>query len=377
MFTALIAMISKEFRQTFRDRRVMTVLFAAPMIQLLVFGYVVNMDVTEVPTVLVDQDHSAAAREFLENMVAGDSFKDEGFVDSGAQAVRLLERGEVTMAVIVPRGFSTKLKRHQTAQVQVLVDGGDSNRAMVALNNARSYITQRAVSMLQQRMASLNAVPGAGIARIEAVPRVFYNPALNSQIFYVPGVAATVLLVVVIIVTALGLAREKESGTLEQVMVTPISPAVLIAGKVIPYAIIGLIDLALVLTGGAFVFDLPLRGSLLLTFGCGAVYILNVLGLGLLISTLAKNQQQAFVSTMFVTLPGILLSGFLTPVENMPTWMQPITLLNPVFHFISILRAVLIKQATLGDILPHLVMLLGMGTAIFLLAAVSLRRSLT
>jgi len=211
---------------------------------------------------------------------------------------------------------------------------------------------------------------------VQVEPRIFYNPTLDSAIYFVPGVAATLLLMVALIVMAMGLAREKEMGTLEQVLVTPIRPVTLIAGKTLPMGVIGLLDLALVVFAAMVLFDVPVRGSIGLVFLGGALYLLSVLGLGLLLSSLAKTQQQAFYLAMFIMLPATLLSGFMTPIANMPEILQPLTLLNPVRHFVEILRAVMLEGATTSDILPQLVALTGMGVTIFGAAALAVRRNL-
>jgi ABC-2 type transport system permease protein len=215
------------------------------------------------------------------------------------------------------------------------------------------------------------------LPRTSVEPRVLYNPTLDSAIYFVPGVAATLLLIVSLIVTAMGLAREKEMGTLEQVLVTPIQPATLIAGKTIPYAVIGLIDLGLVLAVAMLLFDVPLRGDPTLIFAGGALYLLGILGIGLFLSTLARNQQQAFMGAMFFIMPAILLSGFMTPIANMPLWLQPVTVVNPVRHFVEILRAVMLKDAGWADVAPQLVALGGIGLTLFSLATVAMSRRLS
>ena len=293
-------------------------------------------------------------------------------------AEELIARGEAPIAFVVPRGFARDLAHRRGATVQVLVDGGDSNRAIVAQNALGSYVMREAVRTAEARLQELAAASGAAIRlpRTTVEPRVLYNPRLASKVFFVPGVAAVLLMVVTLIVTAMGLAREKELGTLEQVMVTPIRPATLIAGKTLPYGIIGLVDLGLVIVAGALVFDVPIRGSLLVAFTGGALYIVCMLGLGLLLSNVTRTQQQAFMGAFFFLMPAMLLSGFITPIANMPELLQHMTLLNPVRHIVEVLRGVLLKGAGFRDLAPQLVALAALGGTIFSFAALGLRRRL-
>ena len=376
--TALLALMAKELRQTFRDKRMIALLIIAPLLQLIVLGFSVNLDVVHIPVTVVDEDHSPESRAFVEGLVAGDTFDLAHWDERPSDAIGRVETGDVPVALIVPRGYGRDLSHGDSAKVQALVDGGDSNRAIVAQNAMTAYGLSRALALASDRLraasAALGSVPRISQVRVE--PRVLYNPTMESRIYFVPGVAATLLLIVTVIVTSMGMAREKEMGTLEQVMVTPISPVTLVLGKTLPFAIIGLVDLGLVVAGGAWVFGVPLRGNLLLVGFFGAIYLLSTLGIGLLLSTLARNQQQAFMGAFFIIMPAILLSGFMTPVENMPTWLQPLSVIDPVRHFVEVMRAVLLKDAHLGDLLPQLAALTGIGLTVFSAASVVLYRRL-
>lgn len=365
----LLGLVAKELRQTMRDRRMIGILMIAPMIQLLVLGHAVNLDVDHVPILIADEDRTAESRDFLDGLTAGDAFRRAGEVENAAAALDAISGGRVPLAAVLPRGFAADLAAGRTAQVQLLVDGGDSNRAIVAQNAAQGYVLRRAQEMLAQR---LGRAPG----RVRVEPRVLYNPTMNSRVFFVPGVAATLLLVVTLVVTAMGFAREKESGTLEQIMVTPLGGTTLFLGKTLPYALIGMIDLGLVLGVGTWVFGVPLRGPLGVVFLGGSLYLMTLLGGGLLLGALARTQQQSLVAAFFLIMPAILLSGFASPVENMPGWLQPFTLLNPVRHMVEVMRAVLLRGAGLADVAPQLVALGGLGLAVFTSSAVVLRRRL-
>jgi ABC-2 type transport system permease protein len=379
MWTTLLTVIAKEYRQTFRDKRMVALLLVAPLIQLVLLGYAVHLEVEHVPTVIADEDRTPESRRFADALTAGDAFDRVRVVGSSVEAEALVARGDVPLAVVIPRGFQRRLTQGKPASVQALVDGGDSNRAIVAQNAVVAFTLQRATRDAERRVQQVAAARGMEVAipRATVKPRILYNPTLNSQIYFVPGVAATLLLIITMITTAMGLAREKEMGTLEQVMVTPIRPEVLILGKTLPYGLIGLVDLGLVVALGAWIFDVPIRGSVLLIFGAGCLYMLTTLGVGLLVSALAKDQQQAFMGGMFFLMPAILLSGFMTPVENMPSWLQPLSGFTPVRHFVEIMRGVLLKDAGFWELSPQLAALAGMGLAVYASAAYALRRNLT
>jgi len=378
MLSSLLAVIVKEFRQTFRDKRMLWLLTVAPLIQLLLLGYAVNLDVERVPTVVADEDRSPESCQVASELTAGDAFTHVDTLESGVEAARQVARGETPVAVVIPEGFAERLQRGKPASLQVLVDGGDSNRAIVAQNAVAAYAMQRAAGEAESKLAQLSAARGVApnLPRVNVEPRVLYNPTLNSQIYFVPGVAATLLLIVTLITSAGGLTREKEMGTLEQVLVSPIRPEVLIAGKTIPFGIIGLVDLGYVIAVGSWVFDVPIRGSLWILFAAGSLYMLTTLGIGLLVSALARTQQQALMGALFFIMPAVLLSGFMTPVENMPTWLQPLSGFTPVRHFIEIMRAVMLKNARFDELYAQFVALAGMGIVVFFSASRLLRRRL-
>ena len=376
--TALVAVMLKEIRQTVRDKRALAVLLVAPLFQLVVLGYAVNLDVSDVPTVIADEDRTATSRAVVAGLLAGDTFTLAGEVDRATDALATVAAGRASVAVVVPRGFGRDLAAGRPVTLQGLTDGADSNRAIVSQNALSAYATRLALDTVQARLDAAAGERGQALAlgRTTVEPRVLYNPTFSSAHFFVPGVAATLLLIVSLIVTAMGLAREREVGTLEQVLVTPISPLGLVVGKTVPYGVIGLVDLGLVLSAAMVLFDVPLRGTLPVLFVGGALYLLSVLGLGLFVSALARTQQQAFMLAMLFIMPAILLSGFLTPIANMPDWLQPVTLFNPVRHYIEIMRAVMLKGAGFPDVLPQLAALAGMGLAIYGLAVLTLSRRL-
>jgi ABC-2 type transport system permease protein len=373
-----MALVKKELQQTFADKRIVAVLVVLPVIQIIVLGFAVHLEVDNVPTLVADEDHTPQSREFVAGLLAGDAFTRVGALPHGEDALGALQRGEASLVAVIPPGFAQHLTRGEPAAVQFLVDGTDSNRAIVAQNAAVSYAIGQSLQQMRARVAALAQQRGQPVAlhTLRVEPRVLYNPQLVSALFYVPGVAASLLFIVTFIITAMGLAREKETGTLEQILVTPLTSATLILGKTLPYAGIGLVVLGLVVAAGAWIFGVPVRGSLLLIFGAGALYLLAVLGSGLLVSAAVQNQQQALMMGFFLLLPALLLSGFMTPVENMPAWLQPLTMLNPVRHFVEIMRAVLLKSATAADVASQLLALALLGLAMFGAASWVVRRRL-
>lgn len=374
----LWAIVRKEFRQTFRDLRMVWMLVAVPVIQLMLFGYVVDLEVDRLPTVLCDLDRTPTSRDLASHFFSDRTFVKVSEVLDPEEASRALARGEASAALIFPVGIGERLKRGAPAEVQILVDGTDPVRARVAMGSAEQFFGIEAIALGLARLeeSSLGAGRAAAIPRIQIEPRVFYNPRLKSPIFMVPGVVASVLLVVTTLVTAMGVAREREMGTLEQVLVTPMGRTTLVVGKILPFALIGLLDVGLVITAGMYLFDVPLRGSLLTIYAASLLYLMSTLGVGLFLSTISRTQQQAMLAGFFFVFPAILLSGFMTPVENMPDWIRVLSYLDPMYYFVDILRAVMLKGAGFADLGEKLVALGGFGVAILTASAIRLRRRL-
>ena len=369
----LAAVVRKEVRQTVRDRRMMFLLVAAPLIQTLLFGFAVDFDVDRVPTAVVDADGSAESRRHTRRLLADGTLRREVRAPSAAAALQAVDEGEAAAALVLPPGLGADLLAERPAEVQVLLDGTDPNRANVVSGAVQRYFGEENEALLRERLQRRGQpVP----ASVGVAPRILFNPELRTPPFMVPGVMAMLLLIVTTIVTAMGLAREREMGTLEQVLVTPLKPLYLLAGKMAPFLVIGLVDVLLVLGFGTWLFDVPIRGALL-PLGVGALlYLLSTLGVGLLISTVSGSQQQAFLGGFLFALPAILLSGVMTPVRGMPGWLQAATLLNPVRYFVELLRAVLLKGAGFAEVWPQLTALLVFGTLILGFATLRFRKRL-
>lgn len=379
MLAALIAVMLKEMRQTLRDRRMMGLLLIAPCIQLFVFGSAADLDVDHVPTIVVDLDHTPASREHLGRLFADGTLERTDTRWNVDEATREIVLGRAAAAVIVPVGFSRRLARaglDRPADVQVIVDGSDPNRSAIAGSAVSRFFGQAMLEVIDARRGRIGAAATAmRIPSVELCPRVLYNPHLETAISMVPGIASMLLLMITTIVMSMGLARERETGTLEQILVTPVQPAVLLVGKMLPFALIGLFDFLLAMVVGAYVFDVPLAGSFMLLTGATLLYLMSTLSMGLLISTISATQQQAFMGGFFFMLPAALLSGITTPIRSMPSWLQPLTLINPLRHYTDLLRAVLVRGAVVSDVLPQLLTLAAFGVVLALVASLRFRKT--
>ena len=377
MRRALFAVILKELRQTFRDRRMAAILIAAPIIQLILLGYAVDLDVDRIPTAICDRDRTPTSRRLVERLTADGTLLHMLDTD---HPERPLDEGMASVVVVLPRGLSRRVADGETVQIQALIDGTDPLESQVAESTVQQFFFREGLRLAEERLARQAALQGraAGfpVGTIRLEPRILYNPRLKSPIYMVPGVAAIVLLLVTTIVTAMGIAREKEMGTIEQLLITPIPPPVLLLGKILPFAAIGLVVAGLELALGTHLFAVPVRGSLLAVFLGTLLYLMTTLGVGVLISTVARTQQQAILGGMFFIMPAILLSGFATPVETMPSWIQPITWINPVRFYVELLRACLLKGAGVIDMWRPLTILAGFGAVILALASLRFRRQL-
>jgi len=364
------AVFRKEVRQTVRDRRIMFMVVAAPMVQTLIFGFAVDFDVDKVPTEVVDLDRSAESREHARRLLADGTLLRSGESSSAEEASRKIDVGLAAAAVVMPRRLGSDLVARRPAEVQVILDGTDPNRASIAGAAASRYFGERGEELMRERLRAAGLrEPG----QVESVPRVAYNPRLKTAPYLVPGIAATLLVIVTTLVTAMGLSRERENGTMEQVLVTPIRPLWLLLGKLLPFLLIGLLDMGLLIGVGTWVFEVPLRGSLLVAGVGVALYLFSTLGVGLLISTVSQTQQQAFLGGFLFMLPAILLSGIMTPIRAMPDWLQAITYVNPVRHFAEVMRGVLLHGSGLEDLWFQLALLAFLGAAIMGLAVARFR----
>ena len=361
-------LIWKELIELRQDPRLFAIVILAPIVQLFMLAYAATTDIRNVPIVVADADRSQASRELVSRFDASPSFTVTRVFNSPPDVDPSIERGEAWMALIIPRGYGAGLEQGQPQSVQVVADGSDANSAGVSLSYATNLI-QSFSQELGARAARAAGQPPGPSASIQPVVRVWFNPRLESREFMIPGVVALLLLVVTTNLSSMGIVREKELGTLEQLNVTPLTRAELIVGKLLPYGMVGLIDVLLVLSVSIFWFEVPMRGSYVLLLGMTLVYLLTTLGLGLFVSTISSTQQQAMMTTtFFFLLPMVLLSGFVFPIENMPAVVQPITYLIPLRYFLVILRSIFLKGVGLETLWPQALALTGWGVGILLLA---------
>ncbi len=360
MFERLKHMLIKEFIQIFRDPRMKAIIFVTPVFQMLIFGYAVNTDVDHVATAVLDMDNSVISREVTARFEHSGYFDIDYRVENESQMGNLLDRGQVQAILHFHKGFEANLRAGKRSGLQVIVDGTDSNTASIVLDYSNRITGQYSQELLRMRFSRLVGTRiEPGIVVLEN--RAWFNENLESRIFYVPGVISLLVLVVTVMLTSMAVVREKEIGTMEQIMVTPIKPWEFILGKTLPFAVLGIIDVIMISLVAVFWFEVPIRGNPLLLFVSAGLYLLNTLSVGLLISTVSKTQQQAMMSTFFYIFPANLLSGFFFPIANMPEVVQWITFLNPMRYFIVITRGIFLKGVGIDILWPQMAALLILG----------------
>ena len=340
----ILPIVRKEFRQIIRDKRILGVLLFFPALMLFAFGYALNFDVKNTRMAVYDEDRSSASRDFIQQFFTSEYFVQVQTLSSKSEINNLLDGEQVRVVLVVPSSFSKDIQRGKSASVQVIVDGANSNAAATVLGYINAMIQQYSLKIMAE---SFMRIGGQQITLpIDFQPRVWYNPELKSAKFLVPGLIAFILMVTTVISTALAVVRERELGTMEQIMVSPIKPIELILGKTIPYIIISLIATAVILFFGYVLFDVSIKGNIFLLSIITLLFLVGGLGVGMLISTLVETQQLAFMIAVIVSmLPTFILSGFVFPIRNMPVIIQGITYLIPARYFLVALRAIILKGA--------------------------------
>jgi ABC-2 type transport system permease protein len=364
------ALVRKELRQLFRDPRTKRVIFVSPIIQLILFGYAVNTDVRGVAVWVVDHDRTQDSRMLQEAFTAAGYFRVVGRSDDPSTLGRALDRGDAVLALWIPRGFAADLAAGRSPAVQVLIDGTNSNTATVAQGYAQRILNEAGVRLAVEAGAQ---PPGGGV---DLRTRAWFNPSLASRVYNVPAVIGVIVLLMCLLLTALGVVREREMGTLDQLLVSPLRPSELMLGKTLPVAGIALVQLASVTVVALLWFDVPLRGSPLVLVLAAVLFILAGLSVGLLLSTVSNTQQEAFLAMFLFVLPAIILSGFLYPIETMPEVFQVLTLANPLRHFLEIVRGVFLKGSGVADLGVQFGVLTAMAGAGLWLANRRFRRML-
>lgn len=376
-------LVWKELIELRRDPRLFAIVVMAPIIQLFLLGYAATTDVRNVPLVVADLDRSSASRELVRRFEASASFEIVDVRGSAAEAGAFLEDGRAWMVLAIPQGFGAAVTGGRTETIQLVADGSDANSAGVSLayasNLLAGYVQElgeaRAAAVRTEQAAAAQAsgraagLPDASGGQIAPRIRVWFNPRLESRDFMIPGIVALLLLVITTNLSSMAIVRERELGTLEQLNVTPLRRLELIVGKLLPYALVGLVDVALVLAVSVLWFQVPLRGSVVLLFAMSCVYLVSTLGLGLFVSTISSTQQQAMMTTTFLFfMPMVYLSGFVFPIENMPAFIQPLTYLIPLRYFLVILRSIFLKGVGLETFWPEAVALAAWGLGMLSLA---------
>jgi len=376
MLARLKQMLIKEFIQVFRDKRTRFVLFGPPIIQMLVFGYAATFEVYHVPTVVLDLDHSQESRELVSRFSSSPYFDVQHQLTDYRQVGYLIDQGKATLGLEINAGFAQNLRKGQTAPLQVIVDATNSNTALIA----SGYITQIASGFArdyqQDRIYRISPQMIEKIPSVELEQRPWYNPDLRSRWFFVPGIIGSLTLVLVVTLTAFAVVREREIGTLEQIMVTPIRPAEFILGKTLPFFLIGLFDVSLIGTVGTLWFQVPFRGQVLVLLAGAILFLLCMLGVGLLISTVSSTQQQAMVTAFFFIMPAVTFSGFGFPIRTMPQWLQYLTYLSPLRYFLVVLRGTYLKGVGMEILWPQMLAMAALGISLLSVAVLRFHKAL-
>ena len=371
----LAAIIIKEFHQILRDKRTLALLLWFPAFLLILFGYAVDFDVKNVKTAVLDYDNSKQSRELIESVTLYDHFDLKFRLSSMQEIDRYLDEGLVTIVIVIPEDFSDNLKNGNKADIQVLIDGTNSNTGMTALGNLNYYFQDYSstirITTLKKMGIKRDSVP------VDLIPRVWYNPELKSAKFLIPGLMGFILMITCVIATSLSIVREKERFTIEQLSVSPIRATELIIGKTLPYMLISLIMAVIVLLVGLILFDVSIKGNLVLLFFTTLIFIFSSLGIGMFISTITESQQVAFMVSMLLTLlPSMIFSGFVFPISSMPVAIQIISYLVPLRYFLVILRSIILKGVGILSFWEPLLFLILFSLLIIMISSKRLKKSL-
>ncbi len=365
----------KEFIQVLRDRRMRFIIFVIPAVQTIIFGYAVNTDVKHVATAVYDLDNSRESRELVARFVASGYFDIHEYIVQRSRVQELVDRGAVKAVLQINSGFGRLLGGGNVAPVQLILDGTDSNTAGIVLSHAGRIAGRYTEELQAEQLARTSGRrPMSGGVRLES--RAWFNSNLESRNFYVPAVITNIVFIITMLLSSMAIVREKEIGTIEQIIVTPIRKTEFILGKTIPFILIGFIDVGLISAVGAFWFHVPIRGSILLLFGATGLFLMSSLGIGLFISTVSRTQQQAMMSAFFVIFPAMLLSGFAFPIANMPPAVQWLTTLNPIRYYLVIIRGIFLKGTGINILWPEFSALAVLGGAILLFSVQRFRKTL-
>jgi ABC-2 type transport system permease protein len=382
MWERISVILRKEFLQALREPRMRVLLFVPPLVQLIVFGFAVNLDVDHARIAWMDLDGTPESRDLRARFAGSGRFDIVSELTDEDGVHRVLDRGEGQAVVRILHGFARDVTRGRSTEVQVLIDGTNSNTASLVSSYAGEIIANYSADVMaeQQRVRVLTRSPGsavsASVPQVAARSRVWFNPDLYSRNYFVPGVIANIIMLVTLMLTALAIVREKEIGTMEQLMVTPVRPLELMLGKTLPFAMVGLLEVGLITSVALLLFRIPLHGSFGLLMGCAVLFLMTTLGAGLFLSTISHTQQQAMMASFFFSTPAFMLSGFAFPIRNMPMPVQYLTYLNPVRYFIEIVRGIFLKGSGVDVLWPQMACLAVYGMAVLGLSAMRFHKSL-
>ena len=372
----ILDFMTKEFLQFLRDPKMFAVVLVAPVIQLVFLGYAANRDLNDVKTCILDMDRSESSREFTAGFEQSGYFSIIEYSDNYADIESRIDKGDALIAVVVPADFGKDLENGNTASVQVIFDGSDGNKASVAAGYVMSVASAYGGKVFVDRLERSGfKAPPAG--SIQSAVRVWYNPNLTTRDFMLPSIVGLVLIIITVNMTSLAIVKEREIGTLEQLLVTPVKPYQLILGKLLPFTIVGLVAVTLVLAVMIFWFGIEVKGGIPFLFFCSLIFMLSTLGLGLFVSTISKTQQQAMVTSAFlVIMPMIFLSGFAFPIESMPKIIQYVTYIIPLKYFTVIIRGIVLKGLTIADLWQELGILFLIGVIILIFSSLRFKKSM-
>jgi ABC-2 type transport system permease protein len=382
MWERIRVIIRKELLQTLREPRMRVLLFLPPVIQLLIFGFAVNLDVDHARIAWMDMDRSPLSRDLRARFEGSGRFDVVSMPRNEDDVQQTLDRGLAQAVVRVLPGFERDVQRGRATEVQVLLDGTNSNTASLISGYAGEIIAEFSGDAMagQQKVRVLTRSPNSPVAltfpSVKSNTRVWFNPDLRSRNYFVPGVVANIIMTVTLMLTALAIVREKEIGTMEQLMVTPIRPIELMLGKTLPFAVVGLLDVVLVVSVALLVFHVPFRGSVLLLLFCATLFLMTSLGAGLFLSTVSQTQQQAMMMNFFFSTPAFMLSGFAFPIRNMPVAVQYLTYLNPLRYFMEIVRGIFLKGVGISVLWPQMAAMAVYGVAVLGLSAARFQKKL-
>lgn len=368
--------VRKEFTQLLRDKKLWPPLMLAPVLQMLLLGYAASLDVEHVPLAVWDLDRSAMSRSFVHDWTANDLFDLCCVVESAEGLKRSILEGRAKVGLVIPSDFARGVYSGRSTPLQLIVDGSESNTALIATHYASILTRDFAIEHLPRESGGHPIESSVSIPLIESRSRIWYNPELRSRNFMVPGVLVNVLVISTVMLTALMIVKEKELGTMEQLIVTPLRRTAFILGKMIPFIAIGFINMTAVLIVGIAGFGIPVKGDIALLYLLAAVFLLTTLSIGLFISTITENQQQAMTTAFFMMFPMIILSGFIFPIANMPKLFQVISFFDPVRYFIEIIRGIVLKGSSLGILWPQALALILMGVVFISFSVARVRRQI-